>query len=214
MQNDGTPLFQKFLAMARKKLTRPKMRYEYLIDLVEFLQPKSIIEIGVAEGVNAKKMLEKCSGSTLYTGYDVFDFSDKAFHEMVGNGKRVKSKDEIYSDLISLTPNVTLHQGMTKDTLWPTGDKADLVWLDGDHRIEAIRQDFLAVQESKVVVFDDFYITDQGNWSKQEYGCNKLVEELGEIVITPPTKKFADIRLAIWSQDHSTIKAIDALINR
>lgn len=55
MQNDGTPLFQKFLAMARKKLTRPKMRYEYLIDLVEFLQPKSIIEIGVAEGVNAKK---------------------------------------------------------------------------------------------------------------------------------------------------------------
>ncbi len=34
---------------------------------------------------------------------------------------------------------------------------ADFAFIDGDHRVEAIRRDYAALAKSDVIVFDDFY---------------------------------------------------------
>ena len=204
--------FRAFKANAISTEYGKDWRYEYLIDIIDYLKPKSIIEIGVAEGINAEKMLRKSGNSTKYTGYDVFDFSDKVFHRLVGNGKRVLSEKEIYGKISALTSDVTLHKGMTQDTLWPKGDKADLVWLDGDHRIQAIRKDFEAVKNSKVVVLDDYYVEDNQEWSKGEYGCNELVKEMQDVIITPATRQYENIRIAIWSSDTAILNDLRKII--
>jgi hypothetical protein len=204
--------YKKITNSIKRKFFKKNMRYEYLIDIIEYLEPKSIIEIGVAEGKNAEEMLRKTGNGTKYTGYDVFDFTDKIFHNLVGNGKMVLSEEEIFSKLSTLSADVTLHKGMTQDTLWPKGDKADLVWLDGDHRIEAIRKDFEAVKKSRVIVLDDYYIEDNQQWSIDKYGCNELVKSLQDVIITPATRKLESIRLAVWSNDKKILDDLREII--
>ena len=204
--------YKKITNSIKRKFFKKNMRYEYLIEIIEYLEPKSIIEIGVAEGKNAEEMLRKTGNGTKYTGYDVFDFTDKIFHNLVGNGKMVLSEEEIFSKLSTLSADVTLHKGMTQDTLWPKGDKADLVWLDGDHRIEAIRKDFEAVKKSRVIVLDDYYIEDNQQWSIDKYGCNELVKSLQDVIITPATRKLESIRLAVWSNDKKILDDLREII--
>jgi hypothetical protein len=204
--------YKKITNSIKRKFFKKNMRYEYLIDIIEYLEPKSIIEIGVAEGKNAEEMLRKTGNGTKYTGYDVFDFTDKIFHNLVGNGKMVLSEEEIFSKLSTLSADVTLHKGMTQETLWPKGDKADLVWLDGDHRIEAIRKDFEAVKKSRVIVLDDYYIEDNQQWSIDKYGCNELVKSLQDVIITPATRKLESIRLAVWSNDKKILDDLREII--
>jgi hypothetical protein len=211
IEESGTH-YKKITNSIKRKFFKKNMRYEYLIDIIEYLEPKSIIEIGVAEGKNAEEMLRKTGNGTKYTGYDVFDFTDKIFHNLVGNGKMVLSEEEIFSKLSTLSADVTLHKGMTQDTLWPKGDKADLVWLDGDHRIEAIRKDFEAVKKSRVIVLDDYYIEDNQQWSIDKYGCNELVKSLQDVIITPATRKLESIRLAVWSNDKKILDDLREII--
>lgn len=187
------------------------IRYEYLHRIASALKPKSIIEIGVAKGENALKLL-KSNRIDRYDGYDVFDFSDKAFHKAAGNGKSVSSKEDIYRLLSPHCPSVNLHKGFTSDTLWGQNILADLVWLDGDHRVEAIGRDFAAVRNSKVVVFDDYYSTgEHAGYTTEQYGCNKIVDQLG-VLITPKTRRFPNIRLAVYTEDPLALAAIEKVI--
>jgi predicted O-methyltransferase YrrM len=164
------------------------MRYDYIPEIINIQKPKSIIEIGVAKGANAARMIAALDGKVKYTGYDVFDFSDKEFHKLVGNGKEVYSKERIYEDLKCWGDDITLIKGMTQDTLWNNPTKADFVFLDGDHRLEAIEGDYKAIQESEVVVFDDYYINGSHNsFDNSKYGCYNFVNEMDNIIITPPT---------------------------
>ena len=181
-----------------------RMRYDYLLEIIKITKPESIIEIGVAKGVNAVKMVRAAGFNVEYTGYDVFDYSDKEWHHMVGNGKESKSVKHIRAQVEPLCSETTLVKGMTQDTLWKEPKDADFVFLDGDHRVEAIKGDFESVKGSKVVVFDDYYI--DGKHSEYEidkFGCNQIVDELGDCFITPVTQKVPHVRLAVWcNPDH------------
>ena len=144
-------------------------RYQYLLLGLCFLKPRSIIEIGLAQGVRAYQMIQfalKYNSNVKYTGYDVFD---------------------------------------TKK------NKADFVWLDGDHRLESIRKDYEALKESKVIVFDDYYTNEEHNgFHINEYGCNKIIEKFDndEILISPMTKKFPNVRIVFWSKNVSLINEL------
>ena len=154
-------------------------RYQYLLLGLCIVAPKSIIEIGLARGIRALQMVQlakKYNPGVKYTGYDVFDTKDSNWHRLVGNGKKVESKSIIEKKLKILTNNIRLVQGMTSDTLWPYPNKADYVWLDGDHRLKSIKKDFENLKESKVIVFDDYYSTgEHDGFHIEKYGCNKIV---------------------------------------
>ena len=182
-------------------------RYQYLLLGLCIVAPKSIIEVGLARGIRAFQMIQlgkKYNADIKYTGYDVFDTKDSSWHKLVGNGKKVESKLIIEKKLKILTNNIKLVQGMTSDTLWPYPNKADYVWLDGDHRLNSIKKDFEALKKSKVIVFDDYYSTgEHDGFHIEKYGCNKIVEALkeNEIFITPETKDLPNIRIVFWSKD-------------
>lgn len=188
------------------------IRYQYLLLGVVLTKPKSIIEIGLAQGERAYQMIQlasKYEANVKYTGYDVFDTKSSSWHRMVGNGKQVASKDIIKGRLNTLTSNISLIEGMTSETLWLNPQKADYVWLDGDHRVQAIKNDFEAVKNSKVIVFDDFYVNgEHGGYTIDKFGCNQIIETLkkDEIFISPETKALPNIRIVFWSKDKSIIK--------
>ena len=103
-------------------------RYQYLLLGLCFLKPRSIIEIGLAQGVRAYQMVQfalKYNSNVKYTGYDVFDTKNDQWHKLVGNGKKVSSKAEIKKQLNKLTTNIELIEGMTANTLWTKKNKAN-----------------------------------------------------------------------------------------
>lgn len=183
--------------------------------------PKSIIEVGLARGIRAFQMIQlakKYNPDVKYTGYDVFDTKDSKWHKLVGNGKKVEAKLIIEKKLKTLTNNLNLIQGMMSDTLWPHPNKADYVWLDGDHRLISIKKDYESLKESKVIVFDDYYRTgEHDSFHIKKYGCNKIVEDFDEnqIFITPETKELPNIRIVFWSKDILLINKLKScLTNR
>ena len=181
------------------------IRYNFLHKITKLVKPKTFIEIGVAAGDNAIHLL-KNNSIERYDGYDVFDYNDIEFHKKAGNGKKCLSEKDIYAKLSPYCKNVVLHKGMTSDTLWGKDTYADMVWIDGDHRIEAIKNDFDSVKSSKVIVFDDYYVTgEHAGYTIDKYGCNNIVDPL-DVLITPPTNKFPNIRIAVLVYD-TTLKA-------
>ena len=188
------------------------MRYEYLIDVVKVVKPETIIEIGVAKGANAAKMINAAGFNVEYTGFDVFDWSDKKWHKLVGNGKKVLDEDTIRAKLEPLCSQVDLVKGFTQETLWARDYKADLVFIDGDHRASMIIGDHKAVEGSKVIVFDDYYTAPNGDFAPPDFGCNVLVDELDWKIITPATSKADNIRLAIWTDDKDLRNKLEEVI--
>jgi len=196
-------------------------RYQYLLLGLCIVAPKSIIEVGLARGIRAFQMIQlakKYNPDVKYTGYDVFNTKDSEWHKLVGNGKKVEAKLVIEKKLRTLTNNLNLIQGMTSDTLWPHSNKADYVWLDGDHRLISIKKDYESLKESKVIVFDDYYSSgEHDGFHIEKYGCNKIVEDFDEnqIFITPETKELPNIRIVFWSKDISLINKLKScLTNR
>ena len=193
-------------------------RYQYLLLGLCVLAPKSIIEVGLAKGIRAFQMVQlakKYNQDVKYTGYDVFDTKNPSWHRLVGNGKKVEAKSIIEKKLKTITNNISLVQGMTSDTLWPYPNKADYVWLDGDHRLNSIKKDFEALKESKVIVFDDYYSTgEHDGFHIEKYGCNKIVETFdeNEIFITPETKDLPNVRIVFWSKDVLLINKLKNLL--
>tara|TARA_S200002703_G_scaffold159763_1_gene174583 strand:- start:7522 stop:8100 length:579 start_codon:yes stop_codon:yes gene_type:complete len=188
------------------------MRYEYLIDIVKVVKPETIIEIGVAKGANAAKMINAAGFNVEYIGFDVFDWSDKEWHKLVGNGKKVLDEDTIRAKLEPLCSQVDLVKGFTQETLWAKDYKADLVFIDGDHRASMIMGDHKAVEGSKVIVFDDYYTAPNGDFAPPDFGCNVLVDELDWKIITPATSKADNIRLAIWTDDKDLRNKLEEVV--
>lgn len=173
-------------------------RYNQLLDIIDEIKPRRIVEVGVARTVRAKEMVMRAYplvDKVHYIGYDVFDTvgeynEAQAFHQAAYNHKRVESKGWCARKLDNIVvgrhemgphPNFTfdLIAGDTRDTLHGKRVDADFVFIDGDHRIAAIRGDYEALKRAKVVVLDDYFEVDgRGCPDTNLYGCNNLVDEI------------------------------------
>ena len=151
-----------------------------------------------------------------YVGYDVFDTKDENFHRTVGNGKKVFSKDKIASMISPLTKNFVLHEGTTQETLWEQNIIGDFVFIDGDHRVSAIKNDFEALKNSNLIIFDDYYINKKfKDFDVEQYGCNKIIDKisLNNYCISPASVELPEIRLAFYSQNENLISKIKSFFD-
>ena len=195
-------------------------RYDYMLATVPILKPKKIIEVGIARGIRASQLikLSKNFNSEInYIGYDVFDTKDDKFHEMVGNGKKVSSKESIYNLLKQFTNNVTLYEGETQDTLWGNNVVGDMVFIDGDHRVDAIRSDFQSLINSELIILDDYYINGfYKNFDAKYFGCNKIIDEIDEkfYCLSPNSFDLPEIKLAFYSKNTQLIDIIKDFFNK
>lgn len=151
-------------------------RYDVLLNLIDKYKPQSIVEIGVWNGANAIRMINRAKqyhSDIKYTGYDLFEDATPETDEKEFNVKghnSVKAVAAFIRNETGITP--TLIKGNTNETLKPDVI-ADFVFLDGGHSVETIAHDYKAVKSSKVIVLDDYY-TDGVDTTK--YGCNKLLD--------------------------------------
>lgn len=136
-------------------LTDAKLRYNIVVDVCAKLKPKSVIEIGVHNGSRSARFCETIPQGGSYTGYDAWDLVKD--HGEVYNGKGPGNKLKAQRMLMKHSTRIKcdLIEGWTYDTLWDKPVSADFVFIDGDHRTDAIRKDFEAVSESKLICFDD-----------------------------------------------------------
>lgn len=161
-------------------------RYEQMLRLVEQVKPRAIVEIGVHRGVRAEMLCREAlrhSSGVTYAGYDVFDSADEQFHADALNGKGMPNEQQAAQRLNEIGPALSWKfvKGDTRQTLHGQTCNADLVFIDGDHRLDVIRGDYAAVKDASCVVFDDFYVAMIGGHCPVDlklYGCNGLIEEL------------------------------------
>jgi predicted O-methyltransferase YrrM len=206
LNKEGTTSAADFASLPERK----SLRYSQLTILIALVQPRTIIEVGTNRGDSAVAMcLEalKHRCNVHYTGFDVFDTRDENFHRNAFNGKRAFSKQSVHDRLELVRaqfPSFTfeLIEGETSTTLHHRSMRADFVFIDGDHRIEAIRRDYAALSKSNVIVFDDFFDASAapGNALTRSYGCNDLVAALAGVTVLPLTDNFpitGPIRMAV-----------------
>jgi len=159
-------------------------RYDQMLVLITQVKPRTIVEVGVHRALRASKLCRealKCSPEVHYIGYDVFDTMGEEFQAQALNGKGTPTEREARKVLDAMPTGFTyeLVIGDTRETLHGRHVAADFAFIDGDHRVEAIRSDYRSV-DADCIVFDDFYSAGHDGRvpDLSEYGANAVVDEL------------------------------------
>lgn len=180
-------------------------RYDQLVELVRKEQPRVIVEVGVHRAMRARAMCEAVKGPVHYIGFDVFDTLGEQYQADALNGKgmttEAKARERL-DDLKARKPGFTyeLVIGDTRDTLHGRKVECDFAFIDGDHRVDAIRGDYAALAGASVVVFDDYYTGNGPDLT--QYGANVVADEAGAEVLAAADqcKHGGDSHLAVVRQ--------------
>jgi len=144
-------------------------------ELIEKYKPKTYCEIGVHNGLSAAGIIFemlKYHNDVYIEAYDAFEPVDKIEH----NGKSVAGKDhqkkceKRFKGIQSQYPNFTykIIKGLTSDTL--KKKRFDLTYIDGGHSYETVKYDYSMLQDSKVIIFDDYNLSE----------VQRAVDEIGK----------------------------------
>lgn len=162
-------------------------RYDQMEALVAQARPKRIVEVGVHRGVRGAKLCRWAIDShrepVVYIGYDVFDTVDDEFHAAALNGKGRPGQKAAESRLENVALSGRLSWGFvvgdTRECLHGQSVSCDFAFVDGDHRLDAIRGDVAAL-DCSLIVLDDYYLP--GRLGEipdlSQYGANAVVDEL------------------------------------
>lgn len=165
------------------------MRYAQLTPLLDDLRPQTILEVGTWNGQRAIQMMHAARGM-VYFGFDLFDAATPADDQAELNVKAHYSAEYVRSTLPF--PN-KLYKGYSRDTLpafleeYGSG-RVDFAFIDGGHSVETIAEDWRYVSEivkpGGVVVFDDYY-PDASEADLDQFGANRILEEIGDFEVLP-----------------------------
>lgn len=194
-----------FCDFLSRRLNKFKPRYLKLLDTVKEVKPQTIVEIGTWKGKTGKALINEAlryQNHVSYVGYDLFEDATNTNDQEEWNGKaectlkETARGFEIMKQGCDLNFDYRLVQGNTLEVL--EDHAVDFVWLDGGHSIETIRSDFDHVKNSKLVVFDDYYVPEKypDPIDITQVGCNALVAELDNVEIFVPDGDYVGI--AIW----------------
>lgn len=141
-------------------------RYDQLLEEIDKLHPRTILEIGTNNGINALRLFKRASkyrDDVEYFGFDLFEsMNDATFlQEFSLAAPSQKAVEKFLARNGCLKPQ--LFSGNTCETLRSKKaqlPKMDLVFIDGGHSEETVASDWANVQDilhSKSVVFFDDY---------------------------------------------------------
>ena len=169
-----------------------KSRYDIILQIIEKLRPRSIIEVGTWNGLRACEMLRaarEVRPRVDYIGYDLFGDATSETDAAELNVKAHVKIEDVETTLADFAKSIgrvsiNLVKGNTRQTLHGklplTGlKKPILAFIDGGHSIETIRGDYLALKGSNAIILDDYYTKDVNGVSPdtEKFGCNKIVKE-------------------------------------
>lgn len=152
-------------------------RKEIIYSWIKRNKASKIMEIGVANGNNAKLMIEVAkqgsSKKVSYFGFDLFE-EDRPKEEFQGE-RGGFSKQRIMKKLRSTGADINLFKGNTRETLPHQVDKLpkmDLIFIDGGHSFKTVKNDWKyskrLVKKDSAIFFDDYSFK----------GVNKLINNI------------------------------------
>ena len=156
-------------------------RYGQLIDIVQQLQPKRIIEIGTWDGNRAIEM-HRASPNLNYIGFDLFEDATPKTDQEEMNVKPHHEKVAVLHKLLKAGLAAELVKGNTNETFpkWASenpGFQADLIYIDGGHAVQTIQNDLdnalKVIKPGGTIVMDDWY---EGGIDIEQFGCNRVLE--------------------------------------
>ncbi|MDF1526212.1 MAG: class I SAM-dependent methyltransferase [bacterium] len=163
-------------------------RYKHLLLEVDSIKARRILEVGVYNGRNSKRMIRTAmmhhaSSRIEYFGFDIFDQVTLEVAEKEKTADKMPlPMEQVRLQLTSTGANIYLFQGCSHESI-PNFSKTehalipmDFIFIDGGHSEETIMADWKNLQsvigEKTVVVFDDYY-----QESAQD-GCRSLISSL------------------------------------
>lgn len=161
-------------------------RYDQMEALISRAKPERIVEVGVHRGTRASLLcrwaLDSHRKHVAYMGYDVFDTVNAEFHQQALNGKGAPNEAMSANRLKTISAAGRMSWqfviGDTRATLHGKSISCDFAFIDGDHRVDAIRGDAAAL-DCPLIVFDDYYLPGpNGELPDLDiYGANAVVDE-------------------------------------
>jgi hypothetical protein len=138
-------------------------RYKYLIDWVSNNYCDNILEIGVWRGDTSEALLKSSLNPKVkYHGVDLFEESNEMIIRMESSLK-ANTTDIVKKRLENISKNVVLYKGYSKE-IFPFLEKSDLkfdlIFIDGGHSYETVKEDFFQYSRllsSKGAIFLDDY---------------------------------------------------------
>lgn len=195
------PYFVKIKTRIKKIVYRDQepRRYKYLFKIISENKCQRIMEIGTWNGEHAFQMIESAKKhsepeNVEYYGFDLFEsFTDK--HLVPPFVTRVPPALHTVKEKLERTKaNIHLYKGSSQKLLprlVSALPKMDFIYIDGDHKPEAIAIDWKYAQklmhDKTIVVFDDY-------WNMEKAGCKTVVENINkkrfDVEILPIQDKF------------------------
>lgn len=154
-------------------------RYITLLTYLANHEVQNILEIGVWRGDTAGEMLRWSKNKeVMYHGVDLFDSPEIDSTSFIAAfGEAPSSLEGVATLLRQTSPNIKLYQGYSRDAFKQVAAqdvKFDLIFIDGDHTYETVKEDFelysTLLADDGVIFFDDY--------TDETYGVKKLVNEL------------------------------------
>lgn len=176
-----TDKFPRWLQRVYFKFVRPSLfkRYRYATQIIRENNVTKILEIGVWNGLQAELMIKAAqkNGPVEYYGFDLFEkMTPETFKTAVA--KHPPRMAVVQRDLEKTGAHIRLFMGFTQETLpvvTPELPKMDLIYIDGDHSLEGVANDWKNVQpligENTIVIFDDY-------WNRATEGAKPLVDSI------------------------------------
>jgi predicted O-methyltransferase YrrM len=169
-------------------------RYAQIIDLINLVKPKRIVEVGTWNGDRAVQMILHAQAhcekpdDVHYIGFDLFEDATEETDKRESNVKPHWNQDDVGQKISGTGAKVDLVKGDTNQTLpevtsgnWET---PDFVFIDGGHSVATIESDWKHLKDAKTIVFDDYYVEHDGKcMDTEKFGCNKLVDTLPAAIL-------------------------------
>lgn len=177
------------LARFHLKYGKRPRRYRQLLKAAATLRPACILEIGVHTGQRAVEMIEAASldrpvDEIEYHGFDLFEEMDGEILKRELS-KKPDPMAAVAGRLRATGARTELHKGPSHVTLpafatAQPGLRADLIFIDGGHAIETIREDWEntapLLSQGGTTILDDYYV--ECPHLTERFGCNSLLETL------------------------------------
>ena len=151
-------------------------RYDCLLEVIDELQPDSILEVGTWIGQHACEMIQRARKHrerVCYYGFDLFAQAPAYEHPK----RWIVNESVIRQRLDDTGARIWLIKGDTRQTLRQANiPPVDLIFIDGGHSLETVENDWRHTQQfahSKTVwILDDYWP------AHLDCGCRSLVDSL------------------------------------
>ncbi|HWR96951.1 MAG TPA: class I SAM-dependent methyltransferase [Candidatus Methanoperedens sp.] len=188
----------------RRRLLRPR-RYRNVLAGIHDARARSILEVGVFNGVHARQMIETAAifhpvREIEYHGFDLFE---QLTPELLAKelSKQPPTEAAVRRRLEATGARIHLHAGYSQETLprylATAPPPPDFAFIDGGHSLATIESDWGNVSRlvgpGTTVFFDDYYY-DAGS-EIAATGCRPLIDALDracyDVAVLEPIDEFA-----------------------